>query len=88
MASQRNGTLYIGVTSDLVKRVWQHKSGISPGFTASYDVKLLVYYEIYSNILEAIKRETNLKAWKRAWKLDLIDKQNPNWEDLYNSVAT
>ena len=71
--SQRNGTLYIGVTSDLVKRVWQHKSGISPGFTASYDVKLLVYYE---------------KAWKRAWKLDLIDKQNPNWEDLYNSIAT
>ena len=82
LASQRNGTLYIGVTSNLIKRVWQHKSGEVPGFASKYNVHQLVYYEIHDDILMALKREKNLKAWKRAWKLGLIDHNNPNWQDL------
>ena len=72
MASKRNGTLYTGVTSDLVKRVWQHKSGEMPGFTSKYKVNQLVYYEIHTDVREAIKREKNIQAWKRNWKLQLI----------------
>ena len=87
MASQRNGTLYTGVTSDLIKRVWQHKSGETKGFTSKYKVNQLVYYEIHSAIMEAIKREKNIQAWKRIWKLQLIEKNNPNWNDLYGSIV-
>ena len=87
MASQRNGTLYTGVTSDLIKRVWQHKSGETKGFTSKYKVNQLVYYEIHSDIMEAIKREKNIQAWKRIWKLQLIEKNNPNWNDLYGSIV-
>ena len=79
LASQRNGTLYIGVTSHLIRRVWQHKSGEVPGFTSEYKVHQLVYYEMHDDILMALKREKNLKAWKRAWKLGLIDHNNPDW---------
>ena len=86
MASKRKGVLYIGVTSDLIKRVWQHKYAITKGFTAKYMIKQLVYYEIHCDIREAIKREKNMKAWKRNWKIQLIEKHNPNWKDLYHSI--
>ena len=86
LASKRNGTLYIGVTADLVRRVWQHKQGISPGFTKRYSVTNLVYYEIYSEITDAITREKVLKRWNRKWKLRLIESMNPNWKDLFNSI--
>lgn len=87
LASKRNGTLYTGVTSDLIKRIWQHKSGETKGFTSEYKVDQLVYYEIHSDILKAIKREKNIQAWKRIWKLQLIEKNNPDWEDLYYSIV-
>ena len=83
LASQRNGTLYIGVTSDLVGRIRQHKEGSIPGFTFTYDVRQLVYVETYDRITEAIRREKQLKKWRRAWKLDLIEGVNPEWRDLY-----
>lgn len=83
LASERNGTLYVGVTSNLIKRVWQHKSGEVPGFTSEYNVHQLVYYEIHNDVMMALKREKNIKAWKRAWKLGLIDHNNPDWNDLY-----
>jgi putative endonuclease len=87
MASKRKGTLYTGVTSNLVKRVWQHKSGETQGFTSEYRVKLLVYYEVHSDVMEAIKREKNIKAWKRDWKIHLIEKNNLGWVDLYLSIV-
>ena len=83
LASKRNGTLYVGVTSDLIKRIWQHKEGLVGGFTKEYHVKILVYYEQHENAESAILREKRLKEWKRQWKLDLIEGINPNWEDLY-----
>ncbi len=83
MASKRNGTLYVGVTSDLLKRAWQHREGVCEGFTKRYNIKMLVWYEFYATMPEAIKRETNIKAWKRAWKIDLINAMNPEWTDLY-----
>ena len=86
MASQRNGTLYTGVTSDLIKRVWEHKSSSVASFTKQYDVNRLVYYEVHGDIYEAIKREKNIKAWKRLWKLRIIEEKNPNWDDLYESI--
>ncbi len=86
MASNRNGTLYVGVTSDLVKRTWEHKNHAVEGFTDKYDVDKLVYYEIYDDELNAIQREKTLKRWKRKWKLDLIEKMNPNWSDLYDKI--
>lgn len=87
MASKRNGTLYIGVTSDLIKRVWQHKSRETKGFTSKYKVSQLVYYEIHTDIVEAIKREKNIQAWERNWKLQLVEKNNPGWNDLHDSIA-
>jgi len=86
LASKRNGTLYIGVTSDLKKRVYQHKNGLVDGFTKKYDVHQLVYYEETSHIDSAITREKQLKKWNRAWKIHLIEKQNPNWDDLYDQI--
>ena len=86
MASKRNGTIYTGVTSNLIKRVYQHKSGVISGFTSKYNVNLLVYYEVHIDIREAIKREKNIQAWKRAWKLRLIEEKNPNWNDLYETI--
>ncbi len=87
MASKRNGTLYTGVTADLIKRVWQHKVGLVQGFSLKYRVKQLVYYEIHLDVKEAIKREKNIKAWQRKWKLNLIEKNNPHWNDLYKKIA-
>ena len=86
LASKRNGTLYVGVTSDLVKRVWEHKSEHIEGFTKKYRVKILVYFESCDSIEEAIKREKQLKKWKRDWKINLIEKENPLWDDLYGEI--
>ncbi len=86
LASKKNGTLYIGVTSDLIKRTWQHKEGIADGFTKKYGVKRLVYYEQHDTAENAIRREKRLKSWKRQWKLELIEKFNPKWEDLYANI--
>jgi putative endonuclease len=83
LASQRNGTLYIGVTNDLVRRTWEHDQGVVEGFTRKYNVKLLVYYEVFDDVTNAIAREKRLKRWHRAWKLDLIEKANPTWKNLY-----
>ena len=87
LASKRNGTLYIGVTSDLVKRVWEHKNNMVAGFTKRYNVHQLVWYEIHENMESAILREKRLKDWKRSWKLSLIESTNPNWHDLYDSIV-
>jgi putative endonuclease len=86
MASSRNGTLYIGVTSDLVKRAWQHKNEIIKGFTEKYTVHLLVWYEVHENMESAISREKALKKWNRIWKLRLIEQFNPEWQDLYDQL--
>ena len=83
MASNFNGTLYIGVTSDLIKRVWQHKNHFVDGFTSKYNIDKLVYYETWQDELGAIKRKKQLKSWNRKWKKELIAKSNPHWEDLY-----
>ena len=83
LASRRNGTLYVGVTNDLIRRVCEHRDGLIPGFTKKYGVKLLVYYEVHHDINEAILREKRIKRWAREWKLYLIEKQNPQWRDLW-----
>lgn len=83
LASMRNGTLYIGVTSDLIQRVWQHKNNLIEGFTKKYAVHNLVYFELYDNMIDAISREKQLKKWQRKWKLRLIEATNPEWKDLY-----
>jgi putative endonuclease len=87
LASKKNGTLYIGVTSDLVKRIWQHKNKIVSGFTDDYEVNTLVYFEQYDDMYAALTREKQLKTWNRAWKIRLIEKTNPNWLDLYNEIS-
>jgi len=86
LASKRNGTLYIGVTSDLSKRIFEHKNNLVDGFTKKYSVHNLVYYEETININSAIKREKRLKKWNRKWKIELIEKLNPNWDDLYKNL--
>lgn len=83
MASKKNGTLYTGITSNLIERAWDHKTGEHPGFTKKYEIKRLVYFEVHDDVIEAITREKNIKAWKRLWKIKLIEKSNPNWDDLY-----
>jgi putative endonuclease len=87
LASNRNGTLYVGVTSDLVKRISEHKSKQVKGFSKKYNVTTLVYYEVHAGIEEAIIREKAIKAWKRKWKLELIEKNNPQWKDLYEEIC-
>jgi len=86
LASQRNGTLYIGVTNDLARRVWEHREGLVPGFTKTYGVRRLVYYEIFEHVRAAIDRETRLKKWNRQWKIDLIQTRNVFWDDLYETI--
>jgi putative endonuclease len=86
LASKRNGTLYVGITRDLVKRIWEHKQDMLEGFTKKYKVHNLVYFEATTDVNSAITREKQLKKWNRAWKLKLIEEQNPNWEDLYNNL--
>ena len=86
MASQRNGTLYIGVTSDLPGRVWQHKEGAADGFTKKYGCKMLVWFEQHGDIESAIVREQQMKEWQRLWKLRVIEEMNPEWNDLYDGL--
>ena len=86
LASRRNGTFYIGVTSNLVKRIWEHKNNIVKGFTKSYSVHQLVWYEVHETMESAIKREKRLKEWKRKWKLELIENHNSNWKDLFGTI--
>lgn len=86
LASKRNGTLYIGVTSNIVKRIYEHRNNLVEGFTCRYGVHLLVWYELHESIASAIEREKMLKEWKRIWKLELIEKANPNWKDLYDEI--
>jgi len=97
MASQRNGTLYIGVTSNLIKRIWEHKTNVVEGFTKKYDIHTLVWYEIHETIGSAyrehsghgtsIQKEKTLKKWRRKWKMDLIESFNPEWKDLYKTIV-
>ena len=87
LASRRNGTLYVGVTSDLVKRVWQHREGFVDGFTKEYGVKHLVWYETCEDAITAIAREKQLKKWNRGWKLKLIEQRNPDWQDLFPEIC-
>ena len=86
LASKKNGTLYIGVTSDLIKRIWQHKNKVVSGFTEDYQVNSLVYFEQLDDMENAITREKVLKKWNRAWKIRLIEKTNPNWLDLFDDI--
>jgi len=86
LASKRNGTLYIGVTSNLVKRIWEHKNNFVEGFTKKYGVHQLVWYELHATMESAIVQEKRLKDWKRAWKLKLIEGKNPQWLDLYETI--
>jgi len=86
MASKRDGTLYIGVTSNLLKRVYEHRNDLVDGFTKKYHVHDLVYYEEYSHITDAINREKRMKKWKRQWKIELIEKNSPQWRDLYSDI--
>jgi putative endonuclease len=88
LASRRNGTLYIGVTNDLVRRVYDHKNGTMEGFAKTYGIHTLVYYETYTNVHDALTREKRLKKWKRQWKIDLIEKENPDWKDLYSRIVS
>ncbi len=88
LASQRNGTLYVGVTGDVAKRVWAHRSGAVPGFTRQYAVHTLVYVEFHETMPDAILREKQIKKWRRAWKLELIEQSNPDWRDLYQDLQS
>ena len=87
LASRRNGTLYTGVTSSLIKRVWEHKNDLVEGFTKRYRVHILVWYELHSSMESAITREKAVKEWKRRWKLELIEGINPGWRDLYDELV-
>jgi putative endonuclease len=86
LASERNGTLYIGVTSNLPQRIWQHREGLVEGFTKRYSVKMLVWYEMHESMESAIMREKALKKWRREWKLELIEQSNAQWRDLWDVV--
>lgn len=88
LASGRNGTLYVGVTSDLIGRMIEHRDGLVSGFTKHYGVKTLVYFEEHDDIDEAIRREKRIKRWRRAWKLTLIESHNPQWRDLWIDLTT
>ncbi|MFH1941860.1 MAG: GIY-YIG nuclease family protein [bacterium] len=87
LASKRNGTLYIGVTSDLIRRVCEHKNDLIEGFTKKYQIHQLVYYEQTNDVCESITREKQMKKWKRSWKIELIEEHNPEWKDLYDDIC-
>ena len=87
LANKRNGTLYIGVTSDLAKRIWEHKNNVVEGFSKRYGVHQLVWYELHETMESAIQREKQIKEWKRKWKLELIESVNPNWQDFYDMIV-
>lgn len=86
LTNRRNGTLYIGVTSDLIKRVYQHKNDFIEGFSKQHNTHLLVYYELHGSMESAITREKQMKEWQRAWKIKLIEEMNPYWNDLYQNI--
>lgn len=86
LASRRNGTLYIGMTDDLIRRIWEHRTGAVPGFTRKYGVKMLVWFEQHETREAALMRERQLKKWNRAWKLELIERQNTSWRDLWDEL--
>jgi putative endonuclease len=86
LANRANGTLYIGVTNNLKRRIYEHKQNVVPGFTQKYHVHMLVYFEVYDDVQRAIVREKRMKEWKRVWKVDLIQQKNPLWNDLYESL--
>lgn len=86
LASKRNGTLYTGVTNDLLRRVWEHKNAVVEGFSQKYGVKKLVWYESTTDIDAAIMREKQIKKWDRQWKIKMIEKENPNWKDLFDEI--
>lgn len=86
LASQRYGTLYVGVTSNLIRRIHEHKNNKVDGFTQKYNCKLLVYFEVTGDVHTALEREKQIKNWKRSWKIELIEKENPSWSDLYKSI--
>jgi putative endonuclease len=88
LASKRGGTIYVGVTNDLVRRAYEHRNGLVAGFTRRYGVKSLVYFEQYDDPATAIQREKNIKHWSRDWKIDLIVASNPEWRDLYDDIAS
>ena len=87
MANKPNGTIYVGSTADLIKRVWEHKTKVISGFTATYNVHMLVYYEIHQDYIEAARREKRFKNWPRQWKINLIEQLNPKWRDLYEEIC-
>lgn len=87
LANKKNGTLYTGMTGDLIRRVWEHKTEAVEGFTKKYQVKTLVYFEVHQDHEEALKREKKLKKWLRQWKLNIIHQMNPEWKDLYETVC-
>jgi putative endonuclease len=87
LASRRNGTLYTGMTDDLVKRTWQHRNGVMPGFTKKYGVKMLVWYELHESRESALMRERQIKKWNRIWKLQIIEQMNPAWCDLWDNIS-
>ncbi|WP_063995234.1 GIY-YIG nuclease family protein [Bradyrhizobium sp.] len=87
LASRRDGAIYVGVTNDLIRRVYEHQIKAVPGFTAKYNITRLVWFETYDDPVSAITREKELKKWKRAWKIQLIEKDNPNWDDRYESIC-
>ena len=87
LASRRHGTIYVGVTSDLVKRIWEHKNNVVEGFTKKYDVHALVYFEMHADMAQAIQREKRIKKWNRAWKIELIEQENPDWHDLWPQIV-
>jgi len=88
LASKKNGTLYIGITSDLIRRIWEHKNNVVKGFTKKYSVHTLVYCEVHPTFETAVQREKNLKKWKRAWKIKLIEEKNSEWRDLYPDILS
>jgi putative endonuclease len=88
LASRKDGATYIGVTNDIVRRVYEHRIKAVPGFTSKYNITRLVWFEIYEDPISAISREKELKKWKRAWKMQLIEAKNPQWNDLYESICT
>ncbi|MEI9803313.1 MAG: GIY-YIG nuclease family protein [Pseudolabrys sp.] len=87
LASRKQGTLYLGVTKDLVRRTYEHKEKVLPGFTSRYDIRRLVWFEVYDDPTNAIEREKEIKKWRRAWKINLIEKGNPDWKDLYPDIT-
>jgi putative endonuclease len=87
MSNKRYGTIYVGVTNDVVRRAWEHREGVLPGFTRRYGLKLLVWYEEHASVIDAIQREHNMKHWPRRWKTKLVDEMNPEWDDLFPTLV-